>query len=267
MWPRHIREVDLLRQVGRLLVRVPLNTTTPIEVAGRHYLKKRRQTHAPLLVPLANWYAARIRSPMRILTGPAWLRYERLLYDLLLERDAPSCGNRALLLPRLPGRNLRYLLQRDPGMSGQGRLGLKLAATELARIHACWTPHPLGGGFQPFSHADATTRNVLVNEERQEAAWIDFETTHSCSLPAQIRHADDLLTLLGSAAAVIQSAEMPELCAILFSSYGSTLVWNAMTDLVHSWEARPTARRLCFPDLEDRRWHGMCAAALPLGSG
>jgi hypothetical protein len=257
--------LGLLRQAGSLLARVPFSTATPIEVAGRHYLKRRRRTYAPVLVPLANWYAARIGSRMRMLAGHAWLRYERLLYGLLLGRDAPPCGTRALLLPRLPGRSLLDLLRRDPGVSGQGRLGLKLAATELARIHACWTPHPLGGGLQQFSHADATIRNVLVDGERQEAAWIDFETTHSHSLPAQIRHADDLLTLLGSAAAVIEPAELPGLCETLLSSYGSTPVWNAMTDLVRSWEARPAARRLGFPHLEDRRWQALCAAALPLG--
>ena len=133
-------------------------------------------------------------------------------------------------------------------------MGLALAAIELARLHACRTPHPLGGAGQQFSHADATIRNVLVEVERRQAAWIDFETAHTPGLPAPVRHADDLLTLLSTAAAIIEPAELPALCQTVLSHYGSSVVTGAMRDLAQSWDARPLARRLAFPELEDERW-------------
>ena len=142
-----------LRVTGSEIVGlVPLEA---MRMAGRHYLKKRRRPYAPMLVPVANWYAAWIGSKMRLLTGPAWLRYERVLYGLLLGRHAPPCGKRALLLPRLPGRNLLDLLQRDPGVSSQSRLGLKerrIAAAQWSGLDSggqCHHPAQLqstGGG-------------------------------------------------------------------------------------------------------------------------
>jgi hypothetical protein len=259
------RELSPLRRVGSLLARLPFNTTTRLEIHGVHYLKKQRRAYAPMLVLLANWYAARLGLMMRMLPGPAWFGYEQLLYDVLHGRHAPASGKRALLLPRLPGRNLLDLLQRDPSLSGEGRMGLELAASELARLHACRTPRPLGGGRRQFSHADATIRNALVDVERRQAVWIDFETAHTHGLPAQVRHADDLLTLLSTAAAIIQPAELPALCQTVLSNYGSSVVAGAMWDLVQSWDARPLARRLAFPDLEDGRWHALCEDTARLG--
>ncbi len=254
-WPT--REFSLLRRVGRLLARVPFNTTTRLEINGVHYLKKQRRAYAPLLVLLANGYAARLGLMMRILPGPAWFGYEPLLYDVLYGRQAPAAGKRALLLPCLPGRNLLDLLQRDPGLSGEGRMGLELAALELARLHACRTPNPLGGGRREFSHADATIRNALVDVEGRQAVWIDFETAHPQALPAHVRHADDLLTLLSTAAAIIEPAELPALCQTVLSHYGSSLVTGAMRNLAQSWDARPLARRLAFPELEDGKWQAL----------
>jgi hypothetical protein len=170
-------------------------------------------------------------------------------------------GKDALLLPRLPGHSLRELLQGSPGVARESGLALKLAVLELARLHGCWTPHPGDGRVHPFSHADATVRNVLVDREREQAAWIDFETVHSHSLPAPVRQADDLLTLLCSAAAVIEPPELPCLCQTLLGSYGSSLVGNTMLDLMQSWDACPVARRLAIPDLDDHQWRSLCEAA------
>ena len=261
---RSRREFSPLRRVGSLLARVPFNTTTRFEIDGVHYLKKQRRAYAPMLVLLANWYAARLGLMMRMLAGPVWFRYEQLLYDVLHARPAPAHGKRALLLPRLPGRNLLDLLQRDPCLSGEGRMGLELAAIELARLHACRTPHPLGGGRRPFSHADATIRNVLVAVDRRQAVWIDFETAHTQAVPAQVRHADDLLTLLSTAAAIIEPAALPALRQTVLSHYGSSSVTGPMWDLAQAWDARPLARRLAFPDLDEGRWLALCEGTAPL---
>jgi hypothetical protein len=261
-WPT--REWSPLRRVGSLLARVPFNTTTRLEIDGVHYLKKQRRAYAPMLVLLANWYAARLGLMMRMLPGSAWLSYEQLLYDILHGCHAPASGKRALLLPRLPGRNLLDLLQRDPCLGGEGRMGLELAAIELARLHACRTPHPLGGGRRQFSHADATIRNVLVDVEHRRAVWIDFETAHTQTVPAQVRHADDLVTLLSTAAAIIEPAALPAMCQAVLSHYANSSVMVALRDLAQSWDARPLARRLAFPDLDDGRWHALCEDSVRL---
>jgi hypothetical protein len=188
------------------------------------------------------------------------------MYRLMLGLDAQVVRG-ALLLPRLPGRTLSGMLQESGGITGRVELGLHLTVVELARLHACWTPHPWDGGLQRFSHADATIDNVLIDADRKQAHWIDFDTTHSPSLPAAARHADDLLTLLCGAATMLAPEHWPRLCQILLRSYQSKPVAAAMMDLIRHWDRHPAARRLAIPGFGDPQWQLLRQAALSTATG
>ena len=259
------RELSPLRRLGRLLARVSFTTTRRLEIDGVTYWDKQRRAGAPMLVLLANGYVARLGLMMRMLPERVWLGYEPVLYEILYGRQARNCGRRGLLLPCWPGRTLLDLLEQDPCLSGEGRTGLALAAVELARLHACPTPHPWGGGRRLFSHADATIRNVLVEVEHRRAVWIDFETAHGQAWPAPVRHADDLWTLLSTAAAIIEPTALPALCQTVLFHYGNRVVTGALADLAQSWNARPFARRLVLPDLEEGTWQALRSAVVSTG--
>jgi len=247
---------------GNLVAGVRFNSVTPLNATELRYLKKRRFRLASALASLANWYAVRTGIKMRVLANAAWHRHEPLMYSMLLGRSVVAAGD-ALLLPRLPGRSLLSLLEESQPLNDESELGLSLAVFELARLHARWTPHPWDGKLQRFSHADATVGNVLVDLERECVHWIDFETTHEPSLPAPVRHADDLLTLLCSAAVAVETESLPRLCQILLQGYSSRPVAEAMLKLIDSWEKSPAARQLAFPGLKGPRWSLLCQAAFP----
>ena len=238
-----------LHWFGNLAAGVRFNFVTPFETAEFRYLRKRRFRRASALASLANWYTLRTGIKMRVLANAAWLRYEPLMYRLLLGRSVVPEGD-ALLLPRLPGHSLLSVLEENQTLNDESELGLSLAALELARLHSQWTPHPWEQQLQRFSHADATVENVLVDLENQCAHWIDFETTHEPSLPAPVRHADDLLTLLCSAAAAIETEAFPRLCEILLQGYSSTPVAGELLKLIDSWDNSPTGPAARLPGFE-----------------
>jgi hypothetical protein len=227
--------------------------------ADQFFIKTRRW-YGPALVPAANLYARVMGLPMRMLPGRAWLRHERLMYRTLAGSELALC-KRALLLPRLPGHTLQRILQTDPELSGEGRTACHLAASALSQVHGWQTLHPLSGRLQKFSHADATARNVLVSLECQKAVWFDFETVHVDSLSETERHADDLLTLLCSAAATSTPQNLPVLCETILCSYDCGGVQQTMLELFDSWDRRVIARPLAIPEFEDVRWRGLCQAA------
>ena len=254
---------DPVRWLGRVLMTVRFNSIG-LEIHGdaRHW-KKARLRRGDFLVPLANWFAARTGMKMRVLTRSSWLRHEPLMYRLLLGRPVDS-SSRAILLPNMPGCTLRRMLCQSPQLNFQNEMAISLAATELARLHACHTPHPCNGRPMPFSHADATIDNVLIDLEQHTACWIDFETAHPPWLAPVVRHADDLLTMLYNSAAMLPDSALRRLCNLVLLSYGSPAVTEAMIKTIQFWHRRPTARGLAFPWLNNRRWtffHDAVAAA------
>jgi hypothetical protein len=65
---------------------------------------------------------------------------------------------------------------------------LEATGREFRRAHQFWSDEFAG----LWSHADATTINVIYNEKTGRARLIDFEIIHHKSLPPTARQADDL---------------------------------------------------------------------------
>jgi tRNA A-37 threonylcarbamoyl transferase component Bud32 len=69
---------------------------------------------------------------------------------------------------------------------------VEAAAHALRRAHEFWSDD-----FDDWwSHGDASTSNVIYDASTGRAHLIDFEMLHQKSLPAEARHADDLLVFL-----------------------------------------------------------------------
>jgi hypothetical protein len=69
---------------------------------------------------------------------------------------------------------------------------LEAAGSAYRRAHR-FRRHEFGS---PWSHGDASMPNVIYDEKTRRARLIDFEIMHEKSLPATVRHADDLLVFL-----------------------------------------------------------------------
>jgi hypothetical protein len=244
-------EQNPLYNVGEVLTGLRFNSMVRETTERRQCWRKSRLRRAGFLVPLANWYAGRFGLFMRVLNRSAWFRHESSMYHLLLRQDVHPKGD-ALLLPHIPGRTLRRLLEEDPRLTHETKAAVSLAAQELARLHHLKVEHPWTGARHLFSHADATADNVLIDTTSGVARWIDFETTHPPGLEPSVKHADDLFTMIISAASIVHFSCLPELCELVLHAYGCPRVATAMVRQMRFWESRSFACPLAFPSLTEQ---------------
>jgi hypothetical protein len=218
--------------LARCLAAVPLN-----QVAYRRggLVLKRRLPYAGLLIALAGpWLPG-----SRVLARAEWAAYEPAVFWRIYGRPVVHHGA-GLCIPRLPGATLAATL-RHPAFSAQQRLEAFAAALQaLRRLHTLVIAPP-GGAPAPFSHADATVRNVLYDPRDTTARWFDFETIHDPRMPAALRHADDLYTLVCSAAALLPAQLYPALAALVAEA-ADTQTYAALLGLLE----RPAARLSVF---------------------
>jgi aminoglycoside phosphotransferase (APT) family kinase protein len=115
------------------------------------------------------------------------------------------------------------------------------AARELRRAHSQYCAD--FGGL--WSHGDPHVGNFIYDEARGRARLIDFEVMHHPAMPAEERHADDLLVFIQdmvgrisgelwmpSAMAFLRAYEEPKIIALLRSRLvipqGLARVWWAV---------------------------------------
>ncbi|HEV7401771.1 MAG TPA: hypothetical protein VGO11_02550 [Chthoniobacteraceae bacterium] len=169
--------------------------------AGRSFWVKKRRLTAEVILRVANGFFAVAGAPLRaILPTSAWQQWEVECFIGLHGGEGFTAhveGARAMSAEVLPGISLTDYLD-------TGRLTPSLAAAagrELRRAHA-WHSPGLGA---LWSHGDAHAGNFVLEEHELRARIIDFELTHLATLPANVRHADDvagfLLDLVGRIAA------------------------------------------------------------------
>jgi hypothetical protein len=170
---------------------IKINSITREMRRGQPMWVKRRRAGSELIAGAANLFFWLGQSPIRVwINTEKWQRWElgcfHLLHDHTLQAFAE--GSRTVCEDEVPGEGLLEHVNRGtlkPYM-------LKAAAGELRRVHEFWCEE-LG---DHWSHGDPHLDNVIYDRAAHRARLIDFEVIHDKSIPAVVRHADDLLVFL-----------------------------------------------------------------------
>ena len=169
---------------------------------GRRVVIKKRNGHSEQLADLANLYFRMSNIPIRFWSKiEDWKRWETECFQMLNgdRFRVYASGAKTVCVDKLPGESLWEHLNRGT----LTRQMLEAAAHEFRRAHRFWSGE-FGG---PWSHGDATTTNVIYNQRTGRAGLIDFEIVHQKSLPANSRHADDLLVFLLDLVGIVASQQ------------------------------------------------------------
>jgi hypothetical protein len=167
------------------------NSITEVTRRGRRLVVKQRHTYGGRLAALANLYFRTANVPIRFLSNVEnWRRWEMSCFKMLNgdRFRAVACGPRTIYEDKLPGERIWEHMKRGTLTASM----LVAAAKELRRAHQLWSDE--FGSL--WSHGDASPTNVIYDHQTDRARLIDFEIVHERSLPAQSRHADDLLVFL-----------------------------------------------------------------------
>ena len=130
-------------------------------------------------------------------------------------RVYPSAA-KTVCTDKLPGESLWEHMNRRT----LTRQMLETAGREFFRAHQFWSDE-FGGGW---SHGDATMTNVMYDENTGQVRLIDFEIVHHKSLPATVRHADDLLVFLLDILAIASSRQWLPFALCFLNAYDDAVV-------------------------------------------
>lgn len=182
---------QILSAAGAFVDRIKINTVSREWRDGRVlWIKRRRGAARPIMV-CANRFFRLAGNPVEAIVDlPAWQRWE---VDCFLQLHgerflAFAEGPCVVAAEEVPGESLSRHLDRGtltPRM-------LEAAACELRRAHAMESEFFRG----PWSHGDPHSGNFIYEPEADRARLIDFEVMHHADIPADERHADDLLVVL-----------------------------------------------------------------------
>ncbi len=179
------------RVAGSVVDQIKINILSREIRDGRVMWIKRRRWAAGPITACANRFFDLAHNPVHALHDlAAWQRWEIGCFLRLHGEGfrAFPAGARAIAADEVPGRTLAAHL--DDGTLSAPML--VAAARELRRAHACRCPE-FGGAW---SHGDPHAGNFIYDRATDRARLIDFEVMHHRSLPAEERHADDLLVFL-----------------------------------------------------------------------
>lgn len=181
----------ILSAAGALVDRIKINAVSRECRDGRTLWIKRRRWVARPIMACANHFFRLAGNPILALHElPEWQRWEvNCFLQLHGEQFAAFAdGTSAVAAEEVPGRSLSSHLNAGtltPRM-------LEAAARELRRAHMAESA--VFGG--PWSHGDPHAGNFVYDPATDRARLIDFEVMHHPAIPAEERHADDLLILL-----------------------------------------------------------------------
>jgi hypothetical protein len=192
---------------------------------GRQIVLKRRQIYGDQLADLANLYFRMSNIPIRFWSkAKDWKRWEEECFQMLNGdrfRVYPS-GAKTVCTDKLPGESLWEHMNRET----LRRSMLEAAGREFRRAHQLWSDE-FGG---PWSHGDATMTNVIYEEKTGRARLVDFEIVHHKSLPATVRHANDLLVFLLDILAIASSQQWLALALCFLDAYEDAEVIAQLED-------------------------------------
>jgi hypothetical protein len=168
---------------------------------------------------------------------------------------APLCGDgqtrrcgRHLLLQTMAGASLRELLPQK-----NSNEALRAVLIELQRLHKMQVTFPCGT-LALWSHGDAHAGNVFYDDGSKRAQWFDFESVHDLRRPSAQRHADDLQTLLFSAAVYLPETDWAQMIGLACEVYIDNEVWREMENKLRRLEEFPDIVHLGHVHL-DREAH------------
>jgi hypothetical protein len=192
---------------------------------GRQVVLKRRQIYGDQLADLANLYFRMSNIPIRFWSKAGdWRRWEMESFQMLNGdrfRVYPS-GPKMVCTDKIPGESLWVHMNRRT----LTRPMLEAAGRELFHAHRFWSTE-FGSRW---SHGDATMTNVIYDEDTGRARLIDFEIVHHKSLPATVRHADDLLVFLLDILAIASSQQWLAFALCFLDAYADTQVIAQLED-------------------------------------
>lgn len=192
---------------------------------GREIVIKRRHIYGDQLADLANLYFRMSNIPLRFWSkAEDWRRWEMECFQMLNGdrfRVYPSAA-KTVCTDKLPGESLWEYMNRGT----LTRPMLEAAGRELFRAHQFWSDE-FGGRW---SHGDATMTNVIYDDKTRRARLVDFEIVHEKSLPAPVRHADDLLVFLLDILAIVPSRQWLPFALYFLNAYGNQRVVAALED-------------------------------------
>ena len=215
------------RAVGLLLRHVKTCRTRPHRKEGKAKFTRARPWYGACLIPPANWYLRWLSTGVSILPTRQWLDWECRLHAELSGLIAHRAGRRHLLLPQIEGEVLAAILS-SPAKDVQHKdRALRLAAAALVQAHQHSVLCP-DGAFRPFSHGDATARNVICEVGGGRATWIDFETIHDPRHTVAWRQADDLRALIWSAAETTGADAYGAICHAILDSVSDAAILSEL---------------------------------------
>ena len=202
---------------------IKLSSVSEKVVRGHRVVVKRRNGYSEQLADLGNLYFRMAGIPIRFWSKiEDWKRWETDCFRMLngdrfrvFRSDAKT-----VCVAKLPGMSLWDHLNRGT----LTRRMLESAAQELRRAHQFWSKEFRGR----WSHGDAGMANVIHNEESGQARLIDFEIVHDKSLPAESRHADDLLVFLLDLVAIAPGREWLPFALSFLNAYGNADVFEEL---------------------------------------
>jgi len=240
------------RALGLLMRHVKACRTRRQADAGQFI--RARTWYAACLIPPGNWYLTWLSTGVSILPTRRWLDWECRMHAELSPLLAQRAGRR-LVLPRIAGESLADILSSPTPDPLHKDRAVRLAAAALVRTHRHHVLWP-DGVTRPFSHGDATARNVLCDVAGGRATWIDFETLHDPRRTVAWRQADDLRALIWSAAESIGSGAYEALCTAILDSVSAAAVLHELARVAAS--GRPNVYHLAQGALSPTLHRRLC---------
>ncbi|HEY0073373.1 MAG TPA: hypothetical protein VGB77_04665 [Abditibacteriaceae bacterium] len=233
--------------LGRAMYLMKLGRVRRMRWRGQIVWRKRRHFYAPLIVRVGNALSRWLNCGVYGLSQEEWLVWEMTLAPLCGDGQTRRCGRHLLSRP-MPGASLRELLPQKKIDEA-----LRAALIELQRLHKMQVTFPCGT-FALWSHGDAHAGNVFYDDGSKRAQWFDFESVHDLRRPSAQRHADDLQTLLFSAAVYLPERNWAQMIGLAREVYVDSEVWREMDNNLRCLEKFPDIVHLGHVHL-DREAH------------
>ncbi len=223
--------------IGKALGAFPFSKIEKIVRDDKVYLLKWRPSIAGLILPMANWLLRRRIVPARMLYGEEWFQWETFMYSELYHQSTIKISAHRFGIPYISSQNLRAILQNCDTAREEKIKSIALASTALAKFHqTSITDH--SGQYYTLSHGDATVENVIIDSNRTNAYWIDFDTIHEPEIPSNLRHTDDLRAFLYTTASVLPMDSVEEGVQTILDAY----INHGVVEILRQWIERDRLR-------------------------